>query len=82
MSLPSLSKTVAESLPSPRYFTADACAARYGFSPEHWRRLVDAGKAPQPSRFGRLVRWPVATLDQWDASGNPPVSVRPGRRVR
>jgi len=58
--------------PPAKFLDADGCAARYGFSPEHWRRLVDAGKAPQPRRFGRLVRWPEVELERWDADGNPP----------
>lgn len=64
-----------------QYLDADGCAARYGFSPEHWRRLVDAGKAPQPTRFGRLVRWAIRSLDEWDADGCPPIrTVKGGRR--
>lgn len=62
-------------VPSPKFFDADQCAARYGFSPEHWRRLVDAGKSPQPRRFGRLVRWATADLDAWDADGNLPIRI-------
>lgn len=58
---------------APLYLDAEKCASRYGVSPSHWRRLVDAGKAPQPRRFGRLVRWAEADLGEWDASGNPPV---------
>lgn len=64
--------------PAAKFLDAEGCAARYGFSPEHWRRLVDAGKAPAPRRFGRLVRWADADLDQWDADGNPPVRVVKG----
>lgn len=61
-----------------KFLDAEGCAARYGFSPEHWRRLVDAGKAPASRRFGRLVRWADADLDRWDADGNPPVRVVKG----
>lgn len=64
--------------PPAKFLDAEGCAARYDFSPEHWRRLVDAGKAPQPRRFGRLVRWPESDLDRWDDDGNPPVRTRKG----
>lgn len=66
-----------------RYFDADDCGKRYRFSKRHWLRLVDAGKAPQPTRFGRLVRWSERTLDEWDAAGNPAVrhvSAKGGQR--
>ena len=56
-----------------KFLDADQCATRYGFSTEHWRRLVDAGKAPQPRRFGRLVRWAKSDLDAWDEQGNLPI---------
>lgn len=62
-----------------KFLDAERCGARYDFSPEHWRRLVDAGKAPQPTRFGRLVRWSEAALDDWDDAGNPPI--RPTKPV-
>lgn len=56
---------------------ADACASRYGISKRHWLRLVDAGKAPQPLRLGRLVRWAIASgcssLEAWEADGCPKV---------
>ena len=66
---------------SPKFIDADACAARYDFSPPHWRRQVDAGRAPQPTRFGQLVRWSIKVLDEWDAAGCPPVrNVKGGRR--
>lgn len=61
-----------------KFLDRHGCAARYGFSPEHWTRLVDSGRAPQPSRFGRLTRWSVSALDSWDAAGNPPVRVAKG----
>ncbi len=68
-----------ENLPA-QFLDADGCASRYGFSPEHWRRLVDAGKAPQPTRFGRLVRWSISNLNDWDAAGCPPIRVVKGGR--
>ena len=39
----------------PIFLSAEACAGRYAFSPEHWRRLVDAGKAP--TRYFPIDRW-------------------------
>ena len=67
--------------PPAQFLDADGCAARYDFSPEHWRRLVDAGKAPQPTRFGRLCRWSKAELEAWEAEGCPLIrNVRKGGR--
>ena len=54
------------------YADAEECGRRYGFSKRHWLRLVDSGRAPQGTRFGRLVRWPTTTLNEWDATGNRP----------
>lgn len=59
-------KTSGETL----YLDARECAERYGFSAQHWRRLSDAGRVPQPRRFGRLVRWSRSCLDEWDLQGN------------
>ena len=56
-----------------RYLDADGCAVRYGFSRRHWFRLVDSGRAPQPTRFGRLVRWSLESLSEWEAGGCKPV---------
>jgi predicted DNA-binding transcriptional regulator AlpA len=68
---------IAEQLATPvqttAYLDAKACGRRYGFSWRHWLRLVDSGRAPQPIRFGRLVRWRISALERWDAQGCPPV---------
>jgi len=56
------------------FCNATACGERYGFSSRHWKRLVDAGRAPQPIRFGRLLRWNLATLEQWESNGCPRIS--------
>jgi len=56
-----------------RFLDARECATRYGCSWRHWLRLVDSGRAPQPTRFGRLVRWSIATLEAWEAEGCPAV---------
>jgi predicted DNA-binding transcriptional regulator AlpA len=59
--------------PAARFTDAKGCGARYGFSWRHWLRLVDAGKAPPPIRFGRLVRWNLDTLEEWERTGCLPV---------
>ena len=56
---------------SAKYVDAKGCGARYDFSWRHWLRLVDMGKAPQPTRFGRCVRWRVETLEAWEVAGCP-----------
>ena len=55
------------------YLDADGCAGRYGFSRRHWIRLVDSGRAPQPTHFGRLVRWSLESLSEWEAGGCRPI---------
>ena len=52
-----------------KYLDADDSARRYHISKRSWLRLVDAGKAPQPTRFNRLVRWAVVDLEAWEATG-------------
>ena len=52
---------------------ADACASRYGISKRHWLRLVDSGRAIQPIRLGRLVRWNIASLEAWERDGCKPM---------
>ena len=52
---------------------ANACASRLGISKRHWLRMVDAGKAPQPVRLGRLVRWAISSLAIWEANGCKPM---------
>jgi predicted DNA-binding transcriptional regulator AlpA len=54
-----------------KYLDMQGCSSRYGFSDRHWIRLVDAGKAPPPTRFGRLVRWNIASIEEWEAAGCP-----------
>lgn len=59
----------------------DACASRYGISKRHWLRLVDSGRAIQPIRLGRLVRWNIASLEAWERDGCKPIRVA-GKAVR
>lgn len=63
-----------------RYFDADGCSSRYGFSRRHWLRLVDSGRAPQPTRFGRLCRWPLTRLAAWEADNCRPVRAAARKR--
>jgi predicted DNA-binding transcriptional regulator AlpA len=56
-----------------KFLDAKECAVRYGVSWRHWLRLVDSGRAPQPTRFGRLVRWSRPALEAWEADGCKPV---------
>lgn len=49
----------------------DALASLLGVSTRHVRRLVDAGKCPQPVRLGGCVRWSRAAVDAWIAAGCP-----------
>lgn len=57
-----------------RYIDADECAERFGgISKRHWIRLVDSGRAPQPTRFGRLVRWSLESLLEWERGGCRPI---------
>jgi predicted DNA-binding transcriptional regulator AlpA len=64
------------------YIDADECADRFGgISKRHWIRLVDSGRAPQPTRFGRLVRWSIASLEAWERDGCRPIRSA-GKAVR
>ncbi len=60
---------------------ADACAIRYGISKRHWLRLVDRGAAVAPIRLGRLVRWSLESLLEWERGGCRPIR-QVGRTVR
>ena len=56
----------------------EAFAGVLGVSSRHVRRLVDAGKAPQPIRLGGCVRWPRHVVDTWIADGCPNCRKRAG----
>ncbi len=64
-----------------RYCDAEGCAIRYKFSTRHWLRLVDSARAPQPTRFGRLCRWSLTTLEEWERDGCKPIRAA-GKAVR
>lgn len=48
---------------------AAAAAAVVGVSRRSWWRFVSEGRAPQPIRLGRCVRWRLAELRDWIRSG-------------
>jgi excisionase family DNA binding protein len=58
--------------------TVDTFADMLSVSPRHVRRLVDAGKCPQPVRLGRSCRWPRPVVERWIADGCPNCRKRPG----
>jgi prophage regulatory protein len=64
--------------PSPVMLDVEAFAALLGVSTRHLRRLVDAGKAPQPVRLGGCVRWPRHVVEAWIADGCPNCRKRAG----
>lgn len=64
--------------PSPVMLDVGAFADLLGVSTRHVRRLVDAGKCPQPVRLGGCVRWPRPTVEAWIADGCPNCRKRPG----
>jgi excisionase family DNA binding protein len=57
---------------------ADAFAELLGVSTRHVRRLVDAGKCPQPVRLGRSCRWPRQAVEAWIGDGCPNCRKRVG----
>jgi predicted DNA-binding transcriptional regulator AlpA len=48
---------------------ARAAAAIVGVSQRSWWRFVAEGRAPQPIRLGRCVRWRLAEIRAWIAGG-------------
>ena len=46
-------------------------AKRWGCSDRHVRRMADAGRCPRPIKFGSLLKWPVALIEQWESDGCP-----------
>ncbi len=43
-----------------------------GVSRAHIFRMSSSGRLPRCIRFGRTVRWSVATINAWLAAGAPP----------
>jgi excisionase family DNA binding protein len=64
--------------PSPAMYDVEQVAALLGVSTRHVRRLVDAGKAPQPAKLGGCRRWPRHVVEAWIADGCPNCRKRPG----
>lgn len=56
---------------TPILLTTQEAAALCRVSPNHWARLVQAKKAPQPIRMGRSVRFPREVLIRWIKEGCP-----------
>ena len=56
-----------------------AIAAKLGCSPRHVYRMADAGRMPAPVKPGSLVRWNLAEIDAWIASGCPACRIGRGR---
>jgi len=48
-------------------------AKRWGCSERHVRRMADAGRCPRPIKFGSLLKWPIALIEQWESDGCPHV---------
>jgi len=51
--------------------TIDDVAALLGCSTRHVRRLADSGRIPRPVKFGALLRWIKADIEQWISAGCP-----------
>ena len=66
--------------PAAALLDVQAVAELLTCSPQHVRRLADAGKMPRPLRIGTLCRWRRADLDLWLSQGCP--SCRQDRGAR
>jgi predicted DNA-binding transcriptional regulator AlpA len=62
----------------PELIDADTFGQVLNISTRHLRRLVDAGKAPQPFRLGRACGWSRRVVETWIADGCPNCRKRPG----
>jgi excisionase family DNA binding protein len=51
--------------------TVEEAAKLCRVSANHWMRMVQAKKAPQPVRIGRSVRFPRETVIRWIEEGCP-----------
>jgi excisionase family DNA binding protein len=57
--------------PAAALLDVGAVAELLNCSPQHVRRLADAGRMPRPLRIGSLCRWRRTDLDAWLAAGCP-----------
>lgn len=51
-------------------------ATRWSCSLRHVTRLVDTGGAPTGVKLGRLRRFPLREIEQWERAGCPDASTR------
>ena len=61
--------------PNAELLNATAAAEIAGVAERSWHRHVAVGRAPQPVRIGRSVRWRRGDIARWVADGCP--SCRP-----
>ncbi len=55
------------------FLTAEQCARRYNVSKRHFLNLIEKGLAPESTRLGGSVRWPLARLAEWEKNDCHPV---------
>ena len=65
--------------PAAALLDVQAVAELLTCSPQHVRRLTDAGKMPRPVRLGSLLRWRRADIDAWLNGGCQPCRDRGAR---
>lgn len=52
-------------------FSPAQLAERLGVNTRTVRRLVLAGRVPEPLKIGRAVRWPRKAIERWIDAGCP-----------
>ncbi|HBE71483.1 MAG TPA: transcriptional regulator [Planctomycetaceae bacterium] len=67
---PGISAMMNES-PKKAMLTVNEVIEHYGISRSTWDRMVAAGKAPKPLKFGRNNRWRMQDLKAWEDAGQP-----------
>lgn len=55
----------------PLLVDVNRAAAMCAVSPEHFRRMADSGRAPQPLKLGTSTRWRLAEIVDWVDAGCP-----------